>query len=500
MSYFKKILIANRGEIAVRITNACREMGITSATIYSDADKNSLHVRSADEAYRIGASPSSDSYLNIDKVIEIATKINADAIHPGYGFLSENFEFIKKVTEKGIKFIGPNFHSVKLMGNKTAARKLMIENGIPIVPGTIDPIKNISEAENIANEIGFPIMIKASAGGGGKGMRKISSLAELQKGIEFAQNEAQKAFGDSSVYIEKFIVNPKHIEVQILADECGNYVHLFERECSVQRRHQKVLEEAPSGSLTNELRKKVTDIAIKAAQAADYFNAGTIEFLYDQKENFYFLEMNTRLQVEHPVTEMITGIDVVKEQIKIAAGEKLSVTQDEIYFNGHAIECRIYAEDVDNNFAPSTGKILHHRLPSGNGVRVDRGIDILSDVSIYYDPMLSKLITWGKNRNEAIERMKRALGEYQIAGVKTNINFFNWILENEIFLNSTFDNNFLDNHFLTLQKNEWRKDVNQKYKEISAILSAYLKFGNNNLKPSKNCISTNNNWSNQNYE
>ncbi|MFZ1289680.1 MAG: acetyl-CoA carboxylase biotin carboxylase subunit [Melioribacteraceae bacterium] len=500
MPLFKKILIANRGEIAVRIIGACRELGITSATIYSDADKNSLHVRTADEAYRIGPAPSSESYLNIEKVINIAIQIKADAIHPGYGFLSENSNFIKKVSQSGIKFIGPNFQSVQLMGNKTAARKLMLENGIPIVPGTTKPIKHFEEAEIIVNQIGLPVMIKASAGGGGKGMRKISSMEELKKGIEHAQNEAQKAFGDSSVYIEKFIETPKHIEVQILADEFGNYLHLFERECSVQRRHQKVVEEAPSNSINNELRNKVTKIAINAAKAANYFNAGTIEFLYDQKENFYFLEMNTRLQVEHPVTEMITGIDIVKEQIRIAAGEKLSITQNDIQIKGHAIECRIYAEDVDNNFAPSTGKILHHRLPSGNGIRVDRGIDILSEVSIFYDPMLSKIVSWGNNREEAISRMKRALGEYQIAGVKTNINFFYWILEHPKFLDSTFDNNFLENFFLSLQKGKWRENVNKNYNEISALLSAYLKFGNNNIKPIKNCISKTNNWSNEIYE
>ncbi|MBK7106713.1 MAG: acetyl-CoA carboxylase biotin carboxylase subunit [Ignavibacteriae bacterium] len=500
MSKFKKILIANRGEIAVRIINACKEMEIVAATIYSDADENSLHVRTADEAYRIGPAQSSESYLNIEKIINIAKQINADAIHPGYGFLSENFEFIEKVTQSGIKFIGPSFQSVQMMGNKTSARKLMIENGIPIVPGTVEPIINFEEAEKIVNQIGLPVMIKASAGGGGKGMRKISSFDELEKGIELAQNEAQKAFGDSSIYIEKFIESPKHIEVQILADEHGNYLHLFERECSVQRRHQKVLEEAPSNSLNNDLRNKVTQIAIDAAKAAKYFNAGTIEFLFDQNENFYFLEMNTRLQVEHPVTEMITGIDIVKEQIKIACGEKLSITQEDIKIKGFAVECRIYAEDVDNNFAPSTGKILHHRLPSGAGIRVDRGIDILSDVSIFYDPMLSKIITWGNNRSEAIARMKRALGEYQIAGVKTNINFFYWILEHPKFLDSTFDNNFLENHFLSLEKSKWRENINQKYNEISAVLSAFLKFGNSNLKPTKNCISETNNWSQQNEE
>lgn len=497
---FARILIANRGEIAVRIIKACREMGITSIAIYSDADSNSLHARIADEAYNIGAAPASESYLNSEKIISLAKEVNADAIHPGYGFFSENAEFISRVNESGIKFIGPSADSVKLMGDKTSARTIMVANNIPIVPGTTSAIYNLDEAKTVAERIEFPIMIKASAGGGGKGMRKVNSVKELESAIERSQNESLKAFGNSEVYIEKFIENPKHIEVQILADEHGNYVHLFERECSVQRRHQKVVEEAPSSSLNPELRSKVTDIAIAAAKACNYYNAGTIEFLYDQKENFYFLEMNTRLQVEHPVTEMITGIDLVKEQIKIAYGEKLHIEQNNLKINGHAIECRIYAEDVDNNFAPSIGKILHHRLPSGPGIRIDRGIDILSDVSIYYDPMLSKLITWGNNREESISRMRRALGEYQIAGVKTNINFFYWILDHEEFLNSSFDNNFLDNHFMPLVPDQWRSDVDKQYKNVAAILSAFLKSEQQFLKTSKICVSVNNNWEKLRYE
>lgn len=497
---FKKILIANRGEIAVRIVKACRELGVVSAAIYSDADENSLHVRVADEAYRIGRAQSSESYLNMDKIINLALEINAEAIHPGYGFLSENFDFIKKVTEAGIKFIGPNSQSVKLMGNKTAARLLMKKNNVPIVPGTVTPIDNIDEAKSIGIEIGFPIMIKAAAGGGGKGMRKINKIEELESGIERAKNEAGKAFGDSTIYIEKFIENPKHIEVQVLSDEHGNYIHLFERECSIQRRHQKVVEESPSSSISKELRSKAVKIAIDAAKASKYINAGTIEMLYDQKDNFYFLEMNTRLQVEHPVTEMITGFDLVKEQIRIAAGQKLTVKQDDLTIHGHAVECRIYAEDVDNNFAPSTGKILHHRLPSGPGIRVDRGIDVLSDVTINYDPMLSKLITWGKNREEAIIRMKRALEEYQIAGVKTNLNFFYWILDNEKFLDSSFDINFLDNYFIPLVPNKWRENVNIEYEPAAAILGAFLKYEEKSLKPKRLCISKQNTWTEQNYE
>ncbi len=491
---FKKILIANRGEIAVRIVKACKEMGIVSVAVYSDADVNSLHVRVADEAYHIGPSKTAESYLNINKIISLAKNVEADAIHPGYGFFSENAEFIRKVNESGIKFIGPSVESVTFMGDKTSARRIMRENNVPIVPGTTEPISSISEAKKIAEDIGLPIMIKASAGGGGKGMRKVDNIEDLESSIERAKNESLKAFGNSDVYIEKFIENPKHIEVQVLSDEYGNYIHLFERECSVQRRHQKVVEEAPSSSITIEQRHRVTNIAIQAAKACNYYNAGTIEFLFDQKDNFYFLEMNTRLQVEHPVTEMITGVDLVKEQIKIAAGQKLSLSQNDIQIIGHSIECRIYAEDVDNNFAPSIGDILHHRLPSGPGVRVDRGIDVLSEVSIYYDPMLSKLITWGNDREEAIQRMKRALGEYQIAGVKTNINFFYWILEHSLFLDSSFNNNFLEAEFMPLVPDKWRENVNADYKNVAAILGAYLKTNGKTLKSEKLNTSNNSSW------
>lgn len=497
---FKRIFIANRGEIAVRIVKACRELGVTSIVAYSDADRNSLHVRVSDEAYYIGPSPTADSYLNSKKILSLAKKVNADAIHPGYGFFSENADFIKLVEESGIKFIGPSFESVSLMGNKTSARKIMKNNGVPIVPGTTSPISSYDDAVKICNQIGFPIMLKASAGGGGKGMRRIDKLDDLKSGIERARNESLKSFSNSDVYIEKLIENPKHIEVQVLADEHGNYIQLFERECSVQRRHQKVVEEAPSSSINDKLRQKVTEAALNAAKACNYFNAGTVEFLYDQKEDFYFLEMNTRLQVEHPVTEMITGVDIVKEQIKIAAGEKLSINQRDIKINGHAIECRIYAEDVDNNFSPSIGNILHHRLPSGPGIRVDRGIDVLSEVSIYYDPMLSKLIGWGKDREEALIRTQRALGEYQIAGVKTNINFFFWILSHELFITSKFDNNFLEKYFLPLVPDKWRENTDEKYANAAAILGAYLKSNEKAFKSVKICPSENNKWENSKYE
>ncbi len=495
----KKILIANRGEIAVRIIKACKEMNITSAVIYSESDKNALHVVEADEAYLIGKSPASDSYLNYKKIIKLAKKIKADAIHPGYGFLSENAAFIKEVEKAGIIFIGPNASTVELMGDKTSARKLMKKNKVPIVPGTTEPIKSVEEAKAIVKKIGLPVMIKASAGGGGKGMRKVDKMNELPEAIERAQNESLKAFGSSEVYVEKFIEHPKHIEVQILGDKYGNYIHLFERECSVQRRHQKVLEEAPSSSINNQIRKKITLAAINAAKACKYHNAGTIEFLYENKR-FYFLEMNTRLQVEHPVTEFITGIDIVKEQINIASGKKLNIKQKDIKINGHAIECRIYAEDVDNNFAPSIGKVEYQKAPNGPGVRLDTGIQTNSEISIYYDPMLAKLITWANNRKDAVTRMKRALSEYHIAGVKTNINFFYWILEHKLFLDSSFDNNFLEKKFIPLTPGKWQKNTNVNYEKAIAVLGAFLLNEENKIHPVKLESNHLNQWESLKYE
>jgi acetyl-CoA carboxylase biotin carboxylase subunit len=503
----KKILIANRGEIANRIIKACRELEITSVAIYSEADKNALHGRMADEAYFIGASAANESYLNKEKIIYLAKEIKADAIHPGYGFLSENSDFIKLVEESGIIFIGPSSESVKLMGEKTSARRLMKEHNVPFVPGTTEPIESIEEGKRIASEIGYPVMLKAAAGGGGKGMRKIFNDEEFESAYHRAKNEALKAFGSDNVYLEKFIEHPKHIEVQIIADKHGNYYHLFERECSVQRRHQKVIEEAPSISINDVTREKITQAALNAAKACKYFNAGTIEFLLDPStnnldgnKNFYFLEMNTRLQVEHPVTEMITGLDIVKLQIKIANGEKLSLDQKIIKINGHAVECRIYAEDIENNFAPSIGKILHHRLASGPGIRIDNGIETNSDVSVYYDPILSKVITWGSNREEAIARMKRALGEYQISGVITNIPLFNWIFQQTKFLDGTFDINFLDNYFIPLLPDKWKTTNNDEYLEIAALMSAFIKAKENLSKTSMNAVSSNNFWKEQNYE
>ncbi len=501
MQKIKKILIVNRGEIAVRIIAACKELGIRSATIYSEADKTSLHARLSDETYLIGPAPAVESYLNIEKIINLAKKINADAIHPGYGFLSENAEFIKAVEEAGIIFIGPSSQSVELMGSKTAARRLMESNNVPIVPGTTEKLSDVEDAIATAKKIGFPVMLKASAGGGGKGMRLVYSESELPEALERAQNESLKAFGSPDIYMEKFIENPKHIEVQILGDKFGNYIHLFERECSIQRRHQKVVEEAPSVFVDGEVRRKITEAAINAARACNYYNAGTIEFLMDKDHNFYFLEMNTRLQVEHPVTELITGVDLVKEQINIAEGNELSFRQRDIKMHGHAIECRVYAEDIENNFAPSTGKIKFHELPAGPGVRVDRGIDSESEVPIYYDPLLSKVIAWGSTRTEAIERMKRALEEYIIVGVTTNIELFDWILNHKVFLEGTFDNNFLDKEFLPLVKDgKYKNGKYEKLKELAAIATALIESGKQNKLIADVKHNGQNNWLLGKYE
>lgn len=497
---FKKILIVNRGEIAVRIIKACREMEIASAVVYSEVDKNSLHVRAADGAYFIGQAAASESYLHHEKIINLARKIGADAIHPGYGFLSENSEFIKKVEATDIVFIGPSAESVSMMGEKTSARTIMKRNKVPIVPGSTESIRDLESAYEVVDSIGYPVMLKAAAGGGGKGMRKVYNKEEFEPAFERAKNESQKAFGNSDIYIEKFIEKPKHIEVQVLADHQGNYIHLFERECSVQRRHQKVIEEAPSSAVNEDTRQQLGDTAINAAKACNYLNAGTIEFLMDVNKNFYFLEMNTRLQVEHPVTEMITGVDLVKEQIKVANGEELSIKQNELNMNGHAVECRVYAEDVKNNFAPSTGKITHHRLPSGHGIRVDRGIELLSDVPVYYDPMLSKVIAWGKNRQEAITRIIRALSEYQISGVITNITALRWVLEHPKFIDGSFDINFVDNEFIPLLPDQWQMNGQSEYEEVAAVLSALLKEKETELKPINIDCNPSNKWSRLNYE
>ncbi|MEP0860701.1 MAG: acetyl-CoA carboxylase biotin carboxylase subunit [Ignavibacterium sp.] len=471
----RKILIANRGEIAVRIIRACKELGIKTAAIYSEADIGSLHTILADESYLIGSAPSSQSYLNKEKIIQLAKEINADAIHPGYGFLSENSDFIKMVEESGIKFIGPSSKSVEMMGSKTAARSLMQKHKVPIVPGTTEPIKTVSEGLSFADEIGFPVLIKASAGGGGKGMRKVFSKDEFDSAFESTKREALKAFGNDDVYIEKLIENPKHIEVQIIADEFGNYRHLFERECSIQRRHQKIIEESPSAFLDDLTRKAITEAAVNAAKACNYFNAGTIEFLMDKDKKFYFLEMNTRLQVEHPVTELVTGIDLVREQIMIASGEKISFEQKDIQQNGVAIECRVYAEDSSQGFLPSTGKLKLYKEPSGPNVRVDSGVMVNSEITVHYDPMISKLICWGKNRDEVISRSLRALDEYYIGGVSTNISFLKFILNRKEFRESSHNINSVEQKFLK-EFEEQTQNISDNENEIAAaILSAYLK-------------------------
>ena len=496
---FKKILIANRGEIAVRVIKACRELGIKSAAIYSDADLTSLHTRMADEAFNIGASPSSESYLNKTKIIELAKKIGADAIHPGYGFFSENTSFIEEVEKSGITFIGPTSKSVKMMGSKTAARTLMSKNNVPVVPGTLEAISNVEEGIKISENIGFPVLLKASAGGGGKGMRKVTSKDEFKSAFESTKREALKSFANDEVYLEKFIESPKHIEVQVIADKHGNYRHVFERECSIQRRHQKIIEEAPSSFVESITRDKITAAAIQAAKACGYFNAGTIEFLMDSKKEFYFLEMNTRIQVEHPVTELISGIDLVKEQISIAAGNIISFSQNDIRINGYALECRIYAEDPENSFLPSTGKILLYKEPNGIGVRVDSGFAADSEISIYYDPMIAKLICWDRDRSNAICRMNRALDEFQIAGITTNKKFLNYILNTDEFASGNYDINFIDNLNYTSLLSDKSSKNNDEY-EIAASVLAALKKSNRKSSIKKSASESSNTWWEQKYE
>lgn len=443
MKKIKKILIANRGEIALRVIHTCKEMGIKTVAIYSEVDKNAPFVISADESYCIGQPQSSESYLNIKKIVELSIKCDVDAVHPGYGFLSENPKFAEALMEQDITFIGPSPESMKLLGDKTAARRLAKSLNIPITPGSVDAVKNISEAREIAENISFPVLLKAAGGGGGKGMRIVNSYEEFDSAFRLAQSEALSAFADDRIFVEKYIENPKHIEIQILADKYGNVIHLGERDCSIQRRHQKIIEESPSVILDEKLRFNLCDNAIKLVKASKYFNACTVEFLVDKYKNFYFLEVNTRLQVEHPVTEMRTGIDLVREQIIIAEGGKLSFEQKDINFSGHAIECRIYAEDPCNNFFPSIGKIKWLNRPDGPFIRVDSGISDNSEISPYYDPLLSKIITFGQNRDIAIERMLKALNDYQIFGVINNIPLCKWVLSHNDFRGGFYDTHFL---------------------------------------------------------
>ncbi len=471
---FKKILVANRGEIALRVIRTCKDMGIKAIAVFSEIDRKSPHVLFADEAYPLGGVTSAESYLRADKIIEIALKHGAEAIHPGYGFLAENAEFARAVQQAGLTFIGPPPEAIELMGSKTAARTLMREHGVPTIPGTLQPITSEKEALQTAEEIGFPILLKASAGGGGKGMRLVWKAEELPEALQSAAREAQSAFGDASVYIEKYLEKPRHIEFQILADQHGNIVHLGERECSIQRRHQKIIEEAPSVVLTPELRKQMGQAAIQAARACGYQNAGTIEFMLDKHGHFYFLEMNTRLQVEHPVTELVTGLDLVEQQILIAAGHRLTLDRSFETFYGHAIECRLYAEDAENNFTPSPGRISFLKPAMGPGIREDSGVTEGNEISLYYDPMISKLIAWGHNRDQAIRRMVRALKEYQLAGIKTNFAFLLKVLQHPAFKQGALSTTFIE---------DYRNDLFESTPPVSEALALAALLGH--VKKSK---------------
>jgi acetyl-CoA carboxylase biotin carboxylase subunit len=472
---FKKILIANRGEIAVRVIRACHEMAIATVAVYSDVDRAALHVRKADEAYPIGAAAARESYLNIEKILDVARRSGADAIHPGYGFLSENAKFARACAEAGVKFIGPTAAAMDAMGSKTKARQAMERAGVPFVPGTSRGLESFEQAKEVAARIGYPVMLKAAAGGGGKGMRLVHAPQELKSALEGARSEAERSFGDSEVYIEKAIVNPRHIEMQVLADEHGSTVYLGERECSIQRRHQKVVEEAPSPIVDADMRHRMGEVAVRVAQAAGYTNAGTVEFLVDQQKNFYFLEMNTRLQVEHPVTELVTGLDLVHLQIRIAAGERLPFRQQDVQIRGHAIECRIYAEDPDNNYFPSPGKITLLLQPSGPGIRQDSGMYEGWTVPMDYDPLLAKLIGYGTDREQTTRRLIRALDEYFVGGIKTNLSLFRRILRDPNFQAAKLDTGFLDR--LLQQNDDLRNETSRqsiepadaKTEEVSAI-------------------------------
>ncbi|WP_299382181.1 acetyl-CoA carboxylase biotin carboxylase subunit [uncultured Lacinutrix sp.] len=443
----KKILIANRGEIAIRVMQTAKKMGIKTVAVYSTADRNAPHVKFADEAVLIGEAPSNQSYLLGDKIIEVAKNLHVDAIHPGYGFLSENADFAEACEKNNIIFIGPKSKAIKIMGSKLAAKEAVKAYNIPMVPGTDEAITDIPEAKKLATQIGFPILIKASAGGGGKGMRVVEKEADFTSQMDRAISEAVNAFGDGSVFIEKYVTSPRHIEIQVMADAHGNVVHLFERECSVQRRHQKVVEEAPSAVLTPELREQMGEAAIKVAKSCDYLGAGTVEFLLDNDKNFYFLEMNTRLQVEHPVTELITGTDLVELQIRVARGETLPIKQEDLKIKGHALELRVYAEDPLNDFLPSVGNLEIYKLPVGDNIRVDNGFEQGMDIPIYYDPMLAKLITYGKTREEAIELMIKAIQDYQVEGIQTTLPFGSFVCEHDAFRSGNFDTHFVKKYY-----------------------------------------------------
>ena len=463
-----KILVANRGEIALRVMRTCKEMGIKTVAVYSDADRNALHVKYADEAVNIGPAPSNQSYLRGEKIIEVCKKHNVDGIHPGYGFLSENAEFAELVEKEGIVFIGPSADSMRVMGDKLSAKAAVKKYNIPMVPGSEGAVTDVKLGIEIAKTAGFPVLIKASAGGGGKGMRIVDKPEEFEEQMKLAISEATSAFGDGSVFVEKYVAGPRHIEIQVLGDKHGNVVHLFERECSIQRRHQKVIEEAPSSVLTEAIRMEMGRCAVDVAKACNYYGAGTVEFLLDENKNFYFLEMNTRLQVEHPVTEMITGLDLVREQINVARGQKLAFKQEDLKISGHAMEVRVYAEDPANNFLPDIGNLKTYKRPQGNGVRVDDGFEEGMDIPIYYDPMIAKLITYSATRTQAIDRMIRAIEEYDITGVQTTLGFCKYVMQHQAFRSGNFDTHFVKNHFTPENLSNFKPDEEM----IAAILSA----------------------------
>lgn len=463
----KKILVANRGEIALRVMKTIKRMGIDTVAVYSTADRNAPHVKFADEAVCIGEAPSSESYLKGDKIIEVAKSLNVDGIHPGYGFLSENASFAESVEKNGITWIGPGSKAIKVMGSKLAAKDAVKAYDIPMVPGIDEAITDTEKAKKIARDIGFPILIKASAGGGGKGMRVVEKEKDLEDQMKRAISEAESAFGDGSVFIEKYVSSPRHIEIQVLADTHGNYVHLFERECSIQRRHQKVVEEAPSIVLDDVLRKEMGEAAIKVAEACDYVGAGTVEFLFDENRNFYFLEMNTRLQVEHPVTEYITGVDLVEQQILVARGEKLQFSQDDLKIKGHAMELRVYAEDALEDFMPSTGTLEKYTIPVGEGIRLDNGFEEGMEVPIYYDPMLAKLVTYGKTREEAIQVMIKAIDQYIVEGVSTTLPFGKFVFQHEAFRSGNFDTHFVKKYYSP----EALKEETEEEAKLAALMA-----------------------------
>ena len=463
----KKILVANRGEIALRVMRSVCEMGIATVAIYSEADRNSPHVKFADEAVCVGPAPSSESYLDIDKIISFCKKLNVDGVHPGYGFLSENPEFARALEKAGIELIGPSARSMEVMGDKLAAKEAVKSYNIPMVPGTEGEVTDFQEAIAVAKEIGFPVLIKAAAGGGGKGMRTVHREEDLEEQMQLAVSEARSAFGNGAVFVERYVTSPRHIEIQILADKHGNVVHLFERECSVQRRHQKVIEEAPSALLTEELRNEMGECAKQVARSCDYVGAGTVEFLVDDKLNFYFLEMNTRLQVEHPVSEMISGKDLVKEQVKVAMGEPLSFSQEDLKINGHSIEVRVYAEDPKNNFLPDIGRLERYSLPQGPGIRVDDGFEEGMEIPIHYDPMISKLVVHAADREAAMDRMICAIDQYRVVGVETTLDFCRFVMGHESFRSGKFDTHFVNDHY----KPEFLTEMRQDERNVAALVS-----------------------------